>query len=91
MPVYATPDDAPSDLHRLLLVATPENEHGNRSILGLAKLMKIDRRSIGKWVKRGRVPPERVIQIVEIGKTGEPRSPGGRVKREEFDRFVYNL
>lgn len=81
MPTYRQPEDVSNELHQLLLKAVPENEHGNKTILHLAELMEVNRWSITKWIRKEKIPPERVLQLVEIGE--------GRVKREDFDRFVY--
>lgn len=97
MPTYHKPEDAESGLHRLLLRAVPENEHGNKTILHLAKLMGINRWSINKWVRKDRISPERVMQVVEISKivgydeNDKPILGEQRVSREEFDPFVYNF
>lgn len=97
MPTYKSPEQAKGGLHRLLLRAVPENEHGNKTILHLAKLMGINRWSINKWVKSDRISPERVLQVIEISKIvgydkkGKPILGEPRVTREEFDQFVYNV
>lgn len=93
MPTYHQPEDVESELHRLLLTAVPPNEHGNKTILHLAERMEVNRWSITKWIRKEKIPPERVLQLVEIGKIGEKPGRDGevksRVKREDFDRFVY--
>jgi ribosomal protein L18E len=97
MPTYKSPGDAGTPLHRLLLKAVPENQHGNKTILHLAKVMGINRWSINKWVKADRLAPERVVQLVEVSKIKEYREDGkhvlgeARVTRAEFDPFVYNF
>jgi len=97
MPTYNSPEDAASGLHRLLLRAVPENEHGNKTILHLAELMGINRWSINKWVRKDRISPERVMQIIEISRItgyddkGKPIKGEPRVSRDDFDPFVYNF
>jgi len=97
MPTYKTPEDAEGGLHRLLLRAVPENSHGNKTVLHLAELMGINRWSINKWVRKDRISPERVMQVVEISKItgyakgGKPILGQPRVTRDEFDPFVYNF
>ena len=97
MPTYKSPEDVDSGLHKLLLRAVPENEHGNKTILHLAKLMGINRWSINKWVRKDRINPERVVQIVEISRitgydeNGDPILGEPRVSRDDFDPFVYNF
>lgn len=81
MPVYNTPEDAEDALTRLLLQAAPLNEHKRRTLTGLAAALKITRWSIQKWIIKQKLPPDRVVEIVRIGK--------GRVKREDFHPFVY--
>lgn len=97
MPTYNSPEDAESGLHRLLLRAVPENERGNKTVLHLADLMGINRWSINKWVRKDRISPERVLQVIEISKIegydekGKPIIGKPRVSREDFDPFVYNF
>ncbi len=83
MRAYANPEDAPNDLQRLLLTAVPVNEHGNKSIHGLAKLLGISAWSIHKWIVRGKIPPNRAAEVVDISE--------GRVTLADFTRFVYTL
>tara|TARA_Y100000593_G_scaffold83521_2_gene157529 strand:+ start:31762 stop:32055 length:294 start_codon:yes stop_codon:yes gene_type:complete len=97
MPTYSSPEAVDNKLHRLLLEAVPENEHGNKTILHLAKLLDINRWSINKWVRKKRISPQRVLEIVEVSKIkgydkkGKPILGEPRVKREDFDEFVYNF
>lgn len=81
MPTYATPEDAPSGLQTLLLRAVPENDFGNKTLTHLAATLNISRWSITKWIRKGKIPPERAMQIVEISE--------GRVKIEDFHPYVY--
>lgn len=97
MPTYKSPEDADSELHRLLLRAVPENEHGNKTILHLADLMGVNRWSINKWIKKQRLGPDRALQVVEISRItgytegGKPILGEPRVTRDDFDPFVYNF
>lgn len=79
--------DAPASLkdcetlHDLLLFATPKNKHGNKTIDHLAKLLKLTRWSVNKWIAKDKIPPERVPQIVNLAE--------GRVSIADFSRYVY--
>lgn len=83
MPVYAKPEDAPNELQKLLLTAVPVNEHGYKSILHLSKLLGVSRWAVQKWIIRGKIPPGRAAQIVDLSE--------GRVSLADFSRFVYTL
>jgi hypothetical protein len=83
MPVYVNPADAPSELQRLLLLAVPANKNGHKSILHLAFILGISRWAIQKWIVKGKSPPERAVQVVDISE--------GRVSLTDFSRFVYML
>lgn len=95
MPTFNTPDEAENGLTRLLLRAVPENPLGNKTVTHLAQLIHMSKAGVYKWLDAERIPPERVMQIVEISKIsgydddGEPVLGEARVKREEFDEFVY--
>ena len=98
MPVFRNPEDAPTELQRLLLRAVPENKFGNKTIDFLAELIPVNRWSVRKWITNDRIPPERVLRIVEISKItgftkkGKPIvGSEARVTRQEFDPFVYNF
>ncbi len=91
MPTYMTPEDAENGLTVLLLRAVPENQHGHKTIDHLATLWPISRHSIHKWLRKGRIPPNRVLRVVEIGKLGEPKGSPGRVRQSDFDPFVYKV
>lgn len=84
------PKKVKNDLQQLLLRAVPENERGNRTLLNLSKLLGISQWAMRKWIIAQRLTPARVKQLVEIGKTGDPSTPDGRVCREDFERFIYN-
>lgn len=104
MPTYKSPDDAEDDLTRLLLEAVPENELGNKTITHLASCLGLARAAVYKWVAQQKMPPERVLQVVKLSgvlKYDEKGRPvydidqkglvRERVKREDFDRFVYKV
>jgi len=81
MPTYKKPEDAESDLHTLLLIAVPENQHGNKTLTELARLTHLSKWAIRKWINNDKISPERAQQIVKLS--------GGRVKIEDFHRYVY--
>lgn len=89
MPVYSTDSPPENGLHRLLLRAVPANEHGNKTISHLAKLVPVRRWSVNKWLKNQRIAPDRATRIVEIGRIGVPEGEPGRVSLEEFHPYVY--
>ena len=95
MPAYENPADAENGLTRLLLRAVPPDAEGLHTITYLAKLLNMSRQGIHKWTKAETLAPERVMQIIEISKIegydddGKPILGEPRVKREEFDEFVY--
>lgn len=89
MPTYRQPDDAPNDLHRLLLRCVPKNEHGNKTIAHLAEVFPLRRWSVNKWIREGKIPANRVKRLIEISAIGaEDGKP--RVELSEFHQFVYN-
>jgi predicted transcriptional regulator len=83
MPVFHDPEDAENELQKLLLLAVPRNKHGFKSINHLAKLLKVSRWSVQKWIVRRKLPPNRAVQIVDLAE--------GRVSLADFTRFVYDL
>lgn len=95
MPTFNDPSEANDPLTQLMLRAVPENEHGSKTVTHLAKLMKLTRAALYKWIDQQKLPPERVMQIVEISRiigcdeAGKPILGKARVNREEFDEFVY--
>ena len=68
-------------LHDLLIRACPPNRKGQKSIPVLAKAMELTKWNIYKWIKRGRVPPERAEEIVKLA--------NGSVALEEFFPFIF--
>lgn len=83
MPLFHSPEEADNELQRLLLIAVPENEHGNKTISHLAHLLKIKRWSIHKWIINQKIPPGRAVQVVDLSE--------GRVSLADFSRFIYTL
>lgn len=71
-----------TDLHCMLLKAVPPDAAGKKSIIHLAKLLKISRSSIWKWIKRGKIPPDRAVDVVDVSE--------GEVTLADFSRFIYN-
>lgn len=83
MPVFHDPNDAPNELQRLLLTAVPRNSHGYKSLNHLAKMLKVSRWAVQKWVTNNRIPPKRAVQIVDLSE--------GRVSLADFSRFIFDL
>lgn len=81
MPTYESPDEVSNGLHRLLLLAVPENSLGNKTLNHLAELMTISKWAIRKWINAEKIPPERAVQVVELSE--------GRVSLEDFHEYVY--
>lgn len=82
MPVFKTPEEGNTPLHKVLLRAVPENEHGNQTLTELARLLGIERYSVQKWLKAQHVPARRVKRIIEIS--------NGQVTEQDLSPFVYN-
>ena len=89
MPIYNETNEPEDGLHRLLLRAVPPNDLGNKTITHLATLIPVRRWSVNKWLESGKIPANRAMRIVEIGKLGEPFGSQGRVNIEEFHPYVY--
>lgn len=68
-------------LHDLLLKACPPDENGVKSISVLSAIMGISAWSIHKWVQKGKIPPVRAVEVVDISE--------GRVTLADFSPFVY--
>lgn len=83
MPVFHDPQDAPSELQRLLLEAVPRNSHGFKSLNHLARMMNVSRWAIQKWIVNNRIPPKRAVQVVDLSE--------GRVSLGDFSRFIFDL
>ena len=95
MPTFNSVEDANDPLTKLLLKAAPPNEDGKPTLTGLCKELKITRWAMYKWINNQKIPPARVVQIVKvsalgrIGEDGKREVGEPRVKREEFDQYVY--
>lgn len=95
MPTFTKPEDARDGLTRLFLRAVPENEHGNKTLLGLSRIMRVSRWGMRKWIHAQKISPERAMQVVEISKIvgyddkGKPVMGKPRVSIEEFHPYVY--
>lgn len=81
MAVYSSPDQATNELHRLFLVAVPENSLGNKTITHYSELAGVSKAVIWKWIKNGRLPPAQARKLVEVSE--------GRVSLDQLHRFVY--
>lgn len=95
MPTYHNPEDAGNPLTRLLLKAVPENEHGNKTIAHLAKLLPCTRATVFNWITDQKLPPHRATQIVDVSKItgydkkGKPILGEPRVSLDDLHQFVY--
>jgi hypothetical protein len=81
MPAHPSPESVDNDLLRLILIAVPPDERGQKTIINAARKLGVTRMAIWKWTKHMRVPPERAQQIVEMSE--------GRVSLEDLHRFVF--
>jgi len=81
MATFLSPNEAGTELHRLILVAVPPNPEGAKTITHAAKCMGINKATIWQWIKLDRIPPTRAREIVEMGQ--------GRVSLDQLHRFVY--
>lgn len=81
MPVFDSPRDAPDKLTKLMLTAVPEDPRGHKTLSNLARLIGVSKWGLRKWINAQKIPPERAMAIVRISK--------GRVKIEDFHKFVY--
>lgn len=68
-------------LHDLLLEVCPPDKDGFKSITILAKALKMSSWGVHKWVKHGRVPPLRVVQLVDMAPS--------KATIADFSPFVY--
>lgn len=83
MGLFTDPGQAPDGLTNLMLVAVPENSHGNKTLSHLADLIGVSKWGLRKWINAQKIPPERAMQIAAISE--------GRVKAEQFNEYVYKL
>lgn len=81
MATYTSPEDADTELHRLLLRAVPENKHGNKTISHLATMLECTRATIFNWINDEKLPALRAKQIVDLSE--------GHVTLDDFHKFVY--
>lgn len=89
MVTFNSPEDADTELRTLLLKCVPENARGRKTLTHLAALIPISRSALHKIISKQRIPAYRVDRLMEIGQIGE--SDGrGRVKRADFEKFVFN-
>jgi len=70
-------------LHDLLLRACPPNEFGEKSITVLAIKLGLSAWAVHKWANRGKLPPNRARDIVDIA------DPRAAVTLADFTPFVY--
>ena len=93
MVAFNSPEEAPTELGRLLLTTVPENEFGRKTLTHLASLIPMTRMGVTKWVSQQRVPADKVDRLVEIGQmdSGGNLCEQGRVSRADFEPFVYNF
>lgn len=81
MPIFQSPEDAPDELTRLMLVAVPKDARGHKTLSHLARTIGVSKWGLRKWINAKKIPPERAMDIVRISE--------GRVKIEDFHQFVY--
>ena len=67
----------------LLLRACPPNEFGEKSITVLAIKLGLSAWAVHKWANRGKLPPNRARDIVDIA------DPRAAVTLADFTPFVY--
>ena len=68
-------------LHDLLLLASPPNKRGRRSVPALAKALGISHQYIYKWVETGVVPQRFVPRLVAVSE--------GRVDAADFMPYLF--
>lgn len=68
-------------LHDLLLRACPPDENREKSIYVLADRLGIRPYAIYKWIRNGRIPPNRAKEIVHIAE--------GEVSLSEFSPYIF--
>lgn len=90
MVAYSSPDEAQSELGRLLLLAVPENKFGRKTYTHLAKELGYTRQGIQRWLDNDRVPPHKVGELVRLGRLDRDgkQLPESRVSMEDFLPFV---
>lgn len=80
---YSEPEKVEDPLTRLLLRAVPPDEKGWKTLTNLSGRIGVSRPGIRKWIVKGRIPPNRAVQIVDIAE--------GRVSLHDFSPFVYAM
>ncbi len=68
-------------LHDLLLKACPASPDGVKSVHVLATKLGISRWAVHKWVGKGKIPPGRAVEVVDLS--------SGRVTLADFSPFIY--
>lgn len=81
MAYHKDPMTVENQMHRLLLIASPPDAEGRKTISTLARKLGVSRGTVWKWIELGRIPPRRAVDVVDISE--------GRVTLADFARFVY--
>lgn len=68
-------------LHDLLLQACPPDSENRKSITVLANRLAMSPWGVHKWINKGKIPPGRALQVVEIS--------DGRATLADFSPFIY--
>ncbi len=68
----------------LLLKCCPPNKRGETSINVLSPALNVSRHSIYKWLRQGKIPPSRALQLVDLAATHR-----ADVTLAQFSPFVY--
>jgi hypothetical protein len=89
MATFHSPDEAQTELHRLILVAVPPDKNGAKTIIHAAKTLGINKATIWNWIKLDRITPARAKEIVAMGRIDQPEGADGRVSLDQFHPFVY--
>lgn len=89
MATFSSPDEAGTELHRLILVAVPPNRNNAKTITNAAKVMGINKATIWQWIKLNRITPSRAKDIVAMAKIGTAEGQPGRVTLDQLHPFVY--
>lgn len=76
-------DAEENGLKRLILTASPVNDHGNKTIGTVAKLIGASRYSVHKWIDAQHLSPRWAKKIADISE--------GRVSIEDFVPYLLNV